>query len=87
MKKSIILPALILSVGISTGQAIQKGSFYNTDDGNKMYYESYGAGESAIVFIHGWSVTCRSWDQQIDFFKDRFKVILIDLPGFGKSEH
>jgi len=32
-------------------------------------------------------VTCRSWNDQIDFFKNRFKVILIDLPGFGNSEH
>lgn len=87
MKRIIFLLALILTAGICNGQAFQNGNFYNTDDGNKMYYESYGSGESAIVFIHGWSVTCRSWDDQIDFFKDRYKVILIDLPGFGNSEH
>lgn len=61
--------------------------YYNTDDKNKMYYESYGSGETAIVFIHGWSVNCRSWDDQINYFKDKYKVILIDLPGFGNSEH
>src|SRR5512133_161257 len=61
--------------------------FYITDDNNKMYYESYGSGDNVIVFIHGWSVNCRSWDNQIDFFKEGNKVILIDLPGFGKSEH
>jgi pimeloyl-ACP methyl ester carboxylesterase len=61
--------------------------FYLTDDDNRMYYETYGSGKTAILFVHGWSVTCRSWDDQIDFFKDRFKVILIDLPGFGNSEH
>ncbi len=87
MKKLIFLLVLILTAGICPGQTSQKGYFYNTDDDNKMYYESYGKGESAIVFIHGWSVTCRSWDDQIDFFKDKFKVILIDLPGFGNSEH
>lgn len=59
--------------------------FYNTDDNNKMYYESYGMGESAVVFVHGWSVNCRSWDDQIDFFKDKYRVILVDLPGFGNS--
>ena len=87
MKKAIFLLALILASGICHAQTSRKGNFFNTDDGNKMYYESYGSGESAIIFIHGWSVTCRSWDDQIDFFKDRFKVILIDLPGFGKSGH
>lgn len=61
--------------------------FYLTDDDNRMYYETYGSGKTAILFVHGWSLTCRSWDSQIDFFKDRFKVIIIDLPGFGNSEH
>jgi hypothetical protein len=74
------------SPSLTSGQGKTK-DFFLTDDGNKMYYESYGSGESAIVFIHGWSVTCRSWDDQIDFFNDKFKVILVDLPGFGKSEH
>jgi pimeloyl-ACP methyl ester carboxylesterase len=87
MKKLFFIMALVTTAGFCSGQIVQKGNFYNTDDGNRMYYESYGSGESAIVFIHGWSVTCRSWDDQIDFFKDRYNVILIDLPGFGKSDH
>lgn len=61
--------------------------FYFTDDKNKMYYETYGSGKTAILFVHGWSATCRTWDGQVDFFKDRYKVILIDLVGFGNSEH
>jgi non-heme chloroperoxidase len=87
MKKVIFLLELILTTGICSGQTFHKGDFYSTDDGNKMYFEAYGSGEYAIVFIHGWSINCRSWDDQIDFFKDKHKVILIDLPGFGKSEH
>src|SRR5512133_2553368 len=83
MKKVLLIAFIMLS--FSCAREIK--DFYNTDDNNKMYYESYGSGESVIVFIHGWSVTCRSWDDQIDFFKNKFKVILIDLPGFGKSEH
>ncbi|MCU0377380.1 MAG: alpha/beta hydrolase [Bacteroidales bacterium] len=83
MKKLILIAFILLS--FSCSRDIK--DFYNTDDNNKMYYESYGSGETAIVFIHGWSVNCRSWDEQIDFFKDKYKVILVDLPGFGKSEH
>ncbi len=66
---------------------IEVRDFYNTDDNIKMYYESYGTGETAIVFVHGWSVNCRSWDDQAEYFKDKYKVILIDLPGFGNSGH
>lgn len=83
MKKVLLIAFILLSFSCSR----EIKDFYNTDDKNKIYYESYGSGETAIVFIHGWSVNCRSWDDQIDFFKDNNKVILIDLPGFGKSEH
>lgn len=82
--KNLLLIAFIL---LSSSCSREIKDFYKTDDNNKMYYESYGSGETAIIFIHGWSVNCRSWDDQIDFFKDKYKVILIDLPGFGKSEH
>jgi len=82
--KMLLFVAFIL-VSFSCTREIK--DFYKTDDNNKMYYESYGSGDDAIVFIHGWSVNCQSWDEQIDFFKDKNKVILIDLPGFGKSEH
>jgi pimeloyl-ACP methyl ester carboxylesterase len=83
MKKLLLFALILLS--ISCSREIRK--FYYTDDNNKMYYESYGSGETAIIFIHGWSVNCRSWDDQINFFKDKYKVILVDLPGFGKSGH
>ena len=83
MKKLLIIAFILLSFSCSG----EIKDFYKTDDNNKMYYEYYGSGDASIVFIHGWSVTCRSWDDQIDFFRDNYKVILIDLPGFGKSEH
>ncbi len=73
-------------VSLTSERGVTK-DFYLTDDNNRMYYETYGSGNTAIAFVHGWSVTCRSWDDQIDFFKDKFKVILVDLPGFGNSEH
>ncbi len=83
MKKLLLIAFVLLSFACKR----EINDFYNTDDKNKMYYESYGSGDKAIVFIHGWSLNCRSWDDQIDYFKDKNKVILIDLPGFGKSEH
>jgi pimeloyl-ACP methyl ester carboxylesterase len=83
MKKLLLIACILLPISCSR----EIKDFYNTDDNNKMYYESYGSGETGIVFIHGWSVNCRSWDEQIDFFRDKYRVILVDLPGFGKSEH
>ena len=38
-----------------------------------------------LVFLHGFLGSSKMWKPQIDFFKDHFRVITPDLPGFGKS--
>ena len=38
-----------------------------------------------LVLIHGFLGSSRMWGPQIDFFKDYFRVITPDLPGYGKS--
>ena len=38
-----------------------------------------------LVLVHGFLVSSKIWELQIDFFKDYFRVITPDLPGFGKS--
>ena len=38
-----------------------------------------------LVLIHGFLGSSRMWELQIDFFKEYFRVITPDLPGFGKS--
>ena len=41
--------------------------------------------KNPIVFIHGVGLSKEIWEPQINFFKDYFRVITPDLPGFGKS--
>ena len=38
-----------------------------------------------LVLVHGFLSSSRMWEPQIDFFKDYFRVITPDLPGYGKS--
>ena len=38
-----------------------------------------------LVLVHGFLGSSEMWRPQIDFFKDYFRVITPDLPGFGKS--
>ena len=38
-----------------------------------------------LVLVHGFLGSSRMWESQIDFFKDYFRVITPDLPGYGKS--
>ena len=38
-----------------------------------------------LVLVHGFLGSSKMCEPQINFFKDYFKVITPDLPGFGKS--
>ena len=40
-----------------------------------------------LVLIHGFLGSSKIWKPQINFFKDNFRVITPDLPGFGKSRN
>ena len=40
-----------------------------------------------LVLVHGFLGSSTMWKPQIDFFKDYFRVITPDLPGFGKSKN
>jgi non-heme chloroperoxidase len=39
----------------------------------------------AIVLVHGWPVSASMWDGQLDALSDEFRVLAVDLPGFGSS--
>ena len=38
-----------------------------------------------LVLVHGFLGSSKMWEPQVNFFKDRFRVITPDLPGFGKN--
>ena len=38
-----------------------------------------------LVLVHGFLGSSEMWKPQINFFKNNFRVITPDLPGFGKS--
>jgi pimeloyl-ACP methyl ester carboxylesterase len=54
-------------------------------DGTGIHREVHGLG-STILLTHGFGATCRMWDEQIEEFTDRHRLILWDLPGHGESE-
>lgn len=54
-------------------------------NGAKIYYEKYGSGEP-LLLIHGNSGDIASMDNQIEYFKKKYLVIVADSRGHGKSE-
>jgi pimeloyl-ACP methyl ester carboxylesterase len=56
-------------------------------NGTSLYYEmagKVGTGH-AIVFIPGFTLDTRIWDDQFEYFAQQFPVIRYDMRGFGKS--
>lgn len=56
-----------------------------SSDGVKIGFEQQGKGTPAIVFVHGWGNNTSVWDAQMSHFSGKYRVIAIDLPGFGES--
>ena len=57
----------------------------NSSDGVSISFDNVGKGEPAIILVHGWANTRSIWDAQVSYFSQKYQVIAVDLPGFGKS--
>ncbi len=55
-----------------------------THDGVSLYYETYGAGPPLLI-IHGNGASIRSLSAQIDYFRQKYDVIVMDSRDHGKS--
>ncbi len=51
----------------------------------KIFYRITGTGKP-VILIHGFGEEAEVWNNQVDFLKDKFKLIVPDLPGTGQSE-
>jgi len=54
-------------------------------NGSRIYYEEYGKGEP-LLLIHGNGGSIKSMENQIAYFKTKYRVIIADNRGQGKSE-
>ncbi len=54
-------------------------------DGVSIHYDDLGAGEPALVFVHGWSCDRIYWAGQLEYFAGSHRVVNVDLAGHGDS--
>lgn len=55
------------------------------NNGVVINYNDSKIGDTVLFFIHGWGINQSYWAKQASFFSNHYRVITIDLPGFGKS--
>ena len=60
---------------------------FATEDGGTIYADLYGKGKRGVVLVHGGRFNKESWAKQAPVLaKAGFRVLAIDLRGYGKSE-
>ncbi len=55
-------------------------------NGINLHVAQRGSGEVAIVFLHYWGGSSRTWDGVIDRLSGHHPCVAIDLRGWGKSD-
>lgn len=56
-----------------------------SNEGVPIDYTDSKAGDTVLLFIHGWGINKEYWADQIAYFGWRYRVVAVDLPGFGRS--
>src|SRR5919201_6988646 len=60
---------------------------YVERDGVRSFYEVYGEGEPTILLMPTWSIVhSRFWKMQVPYLARRFRVVVFDGRGNGKSD-
>ena len=60
--------------------------FVEVHDQRICYLDAGPRDAETLVFVHGWSGNLQNWWDQFEHFADRYRVIVFDAPGHGKSE-
>ena len=53
---------------------------------NTLYRETIGEGDRHLVLLHGWGLNAQVWRYTAGRLAPHFRLHLIDLPGYGRSE-
>ena len=59
---------------------------YNQVRNIKIAYIDEGNGENTLLLIHGLGTYAKGWIKNIDALANDYRVIAVDLPGYGKSD-
>lgn len=50
-----------------------------------LSYDDIGAGDTPIIFMHGYPFDKTMWEGQLQFLRSSYRVIALDIRGFGAS--
>ncbi|MHA7848981.1 pimeloyl-ACP methyl ester esterase BioH [Serratia sp. D1N4] len=51
-----------------------------------LYWQTMGEGDRDLVLLHGWGLNAEVWGCILERLTPHFRVHLVDLPGYGRSQ-
>lgn len=78
--------ACVVSTGCTSARTAQLRERFADFGGERVHYLDVGEGDNTLVCIHGWASDTTVWRDQIPVFRDRMRMLVIDLPGHGRSD-
>ena len=54
-------------------------------DGEAIFLTDSGGDLPSLLFVHGIMMSHKVWDHQVAAFADKYRVVCVDLRGFGQS--
>lgn len=79
-----VLIAMIVLASCNNSAVLQKNAAIKVNDID-IVYDECGKADTTLLFVHGWCINKEYWEEQKKFFCDNYKVVTLDLPGFGQS--
>ena len=78
---------LLVIILVSCNSAVDRKENVTAKVNNAtIAYNQYGNGDTTLLFVHGWCINKEYWNEQTKYFSDKYKVVALDLPGFGASD-
>jgi pimeloyl-ACP methyl ester carboxylesterase len=79
---SIILHSILC---LTNAHRLKAGKIKVEKQGVYISYADEGNGDTTLLFVHGWCLNKSYWSNQVIYFRKKYRVVTIDLPGFGLS--
>ncbi len=86
MKKVALLSIIAFSILLLAFKSSQRSAPIRIkNNGVNIAYIDTHKGDTTLLFVHGWCINKGYWSNQLAYFSKRYRVVTIDLPGFGQS--
>lgn len=53
---------------------------------SSLYWRTTGEGDRDLVLLHGWGLNAEVWQDIVPRLSPHFRLHLVDLPGYGRSQ-